>query len=157
MQQFDCNETSIVYYPEKYIIVCIAYGDGKKVWAKKMHEPVAIQNVLFDERYYYIACKTGDTEGIFLTLDKSNGSTVWFIPGCTSLEVLYRGYLYLIFVDENEQHFLIKVECDEGNKLWFHQIDSDLYYYHFKEDCIILHYASGKKEMLQYDGKVLLR
>jgi len=143
--------------PKNILLFVLHMLMGRRYGQKKMHEPVAIQNVLFDKRYYYIACKTVDTEGIFLALEKKNGSTAWFIPGSTFLEVLYRGYLYLIFVDENERHFLIKVECNEGNKLWFHQIDSDLYYYHFKEDCIILHYASGKKEMLQYDGKVLLR
>lgn len=155
MMQFDCKETLIVFHPEKHAILCIGRQDGRKLWAKKLHEPARIQNVLFDENFYYIACTMGDTQGMFLSLSKSNGSTVWLIPGRTFLEVLYQEYLYLIFVDEHEQYFLIKVECGGGSTVWFREIDSDLYYYHFKDDGIAFHYASGKKEMIRYDGALL--
>lgn len=153
MVTFTCNDTTILYNPDKCTLLCVSNPDGKKLWVKKLSEPVAIQNVLCDDLFYYIACRIGDTHGMFLTVARSNGSTMWFIPGRTFLEVLYNGFLYLIFVDEDDRYFLIKVEREEGAKLWYQQIDSDLYYYHFKDDGILLHYASGKKEKITYDGK----
>jgi len=151
MPTFNCNDTALIYNVETNAIICTAKPDGRKLWVKKLHEPAAINNVLYDEQCYYIALSTSDTEGMFLSLSKATGTTKWFIPGRTYLEVLYNGFLYLIFVDNDKRYFLIKVESQEGTKVWFHQIDPDLYFYHFKEDGILLHFASGKKEMIPYD------
>ncbi|MCX8124429.1 MAG: hypothetical protein N3F66_09720 [Spirochaetes bacterium] len=156
MLTFHCNDTAIIYNPEKNAVICIANPEGKKLWVKKLAEPVIIQNVLYDDRYYYLACRTGDTQGMFLTIARDSGSTVWFIPGRTFLEVLFNGFLYLIFVDEEDRYFLIKVKREDGTKLWHQQIDHDLYYYHFKENGILLHFASGKKEMITYSGERIL-
>ena len=157
MRTFNCNDTALVFNDEMCAIVCVTQPEGRKLWVKKFTEPVAIQNVLFDDAFYYVACRTGEAEGMFLSLVKSNGFTRWFIPGRTFLEVLYDGFLYLIFVDEQDRFFLIKVNCEDGSKVWHQQIDDDLYYYHFKDEGIILHYASGKKEMIAYNGKKKLR
>ncbi len=147
-QTFEMKENILCFDGEKRILVAKNAEDGRNVWAKKIHDIHFIAGVIEDERNYYLSCEFDDAAGYYLAASKENGSTLWYIPGRPFFNILFDGYLYLIFIDDEEHYFLIKVERSTGDKIWYHRIDPDLTEYSFKGDRILLSYGSGKEEML---------
>ena len=143
-------EDSILKYdPDKSTLLCkMKSADARKVWIKKLLEISDISNIIEDGKRYYLACESGERNGQFLALSKNSGTTVWFIPGKSFLQILFEGFLYLIFIDEYSHYYLLKVKCSNGKAVWHHRLDRDLFEYAFSKKDVKLCYSSGKKELL---------
>ncbi|MCU0821428.1 MAG: hypothetical protein MUC95_03015 [Spirochaetes bacterium] len=146
---FDMADSILKYDPGRSTLLCIdKSAKAKKIWIKKILDITDITNVFEDGKRYFIACESGEINGQFLALFRSSGSTAWFIPGKSFLQVLFEGFLYLIFIDENGHYYLLKVNCNNGKALWHHRLDPDLFEYAFTKKEVRLSYTSGKKEIL---------
>ena len=149
---FQMQETWLQFEPEKSILLCRARDDaGKKLWAKKIPDALHIDNVLEDDARYYLAVEFDETSGQFLALSKEGGNTFWFIPGKSFLQLLYQGSLYFIFIDQQDEHYLIKVNPVNGSKFWHHRVEQDLREYLFLKKTVELRYASGRREFLSLE------
>jgi outer membrane protein assembly factor BamB len=142
------KEDTLQYDRLKSILSCLFIGNGKKKWVKKIRDITSIHSIIEDEERYYLSCETDDITGKYLALDKSDGTTAWLIPGRAFINVLYEENLYLIFADEDNLFYLLKIDKTEGNKIWHHKVDTDLAEYSFTARRIQLDYHSGKKEIL---------
>jgi hypothetical protein len=146
---FELKDSVLSYDPEKSLVVCRTKGeDRKKIWIKKLEDAGTVTSVLEDGERYFLACEYGESEGAFLALEMGSGVTVWYIPGRSFLQVIYEGYLFMIFIDERGEYFLIKVECAGGSTVWHHRVESDLAEYRFNPRRIRLFYESGREETL---------
>lgn len=155
--RFDLKKTILDFNEEKSILFCLARGqETKKLWAKKLPDVHCVSSVKEDDERYYVACEYSNTDGIFLALKKESGNTLWFIPGRSLLQIIYKNYPYLIFIDEEERFHFIKVDPRDGSKIWHHPLDDDLAEYSFYRDKITLRFRSGKKDVLSAeDGRLL--
>ncbi len=155
--RFELKKTILDFNEEKSILICLdGRQETKKLWAKKLPDVQCISGVKEDGERYYVACEYTNTDGIFLALNKETGNTVWYIPGRSLLQIMYKNYPYLIFIDDNEKFHLIKAEPKDGSKIWHHPLDADLAEYSFNRDKITLRYRSGKKDVLSAeDGRLL--
>jgi outer membrane protein assembly factor BamB len=147
-QTFEMKSGTLCYDSGKSILLCRGPENGKNLWIKKITDISLIDTVIEDASRYYIACEADDVRGFFLALSKSNGSTEWFIPGKAYFQIIFEGYLYLIFTDGKNEFYLIKVDCSDGKKIWYHRISGDLCEYAFRADRILLKYGSGKAESI---------
>jgi outer membrane protein assembly factor BamB len=150
------KDASLVYEPDRSVLLNKSkYGDSGDKWVKKINNTSSVAGIIEDGEMYYIACDLGETSGQFLALRKESGSTEWFIPGRSFLHLIFDGFLYLIFIDENEMYYLLKVNRENGKKVWHHPVGSDLKEYKFAVTGIELIYHSGKKELISVKtGKV---
>jgi hypothetical protein len=143
------------FNPETSILLCQSKFNGKKHWVKKLND-LYVSNILEDNKRYYVVCDSGEINGQFLAVKKENGTTSWFIPGKSFLHVFYKGFLFLIFADENNRFYLLKAYVSNGKSAWFHPVDPDLFEYIFANDKIKLKYISGKTESLSIKtGKLI--
>ncbi|HON77889.1 MAG TPA: hypothetical protein PK544_05325 [Spirochaetota bacterium] len=156
-QFFPLGEVTLYFDFSKSVLMCkSSSGDDQKLWAKKIPDVVLIDNIIEDDEKYYVACEYSEKDGMFLALAKDDGTTQWYIPGRSHLQVLYEGFLYLIFIDERERYYFIKVEIQEGRKIWHHEVEIDLSEYRFSKTGIELQYKSGRTEVLSFKtGDVL--
>jgi hypothetical protein len=69
---------------------------------------------------------------------------------------LYRDSIYLIFIDENENFYLIKAKTDDGSKEWHYKVDEELYQYTISRDRITLKYHDGRIDILNSESGFLL-
>lgn len=155
--RFEFVRTILDFNQEKNILIChLKNHPPSKLWVKKLPDVQCIASIKEDEDRYYVACEYSNTDGIFLALNKETGNTVWYIPGRSLLQVVYKRFLYLIFIDEHEEFHFIKVKPHDGRKVWHHRIDNDLQEYVFSQNTLTLLYQSGKKEILSLeDGRLL--
>ncbi len=155
VQSIALKDSELVLDPDKSILICRSGTDEKKKrWAKKLSGVWVLGAVLEDDEKFYVACESGEASGQFLALHKDSGVTGWYIPGKCFLQVLFEGYLFLIFIDDRMQHYLLKVDTENGTALWHHRVDDDLMEYSFTRKRIRLGYASGKIEHLSVaDGR----
>jgi hypothetical protein len=152
---FEMADVLLRFDPETSILLCQSKINGKKRWVKKLND-LYVSDILEDNKRYYIVCDSGEINGQFLALKKENGTTSWFIPGKSFLHVLYKGFLFLIFADENNRFYFLKVFLSSGKSAWYHSIDPDLIEYIFVNDKIKLNYLSGKTESLSVKtGKLI--
>jgi outer membrane protein assembly factor BamB len=147
-QTFEMRNRKLVYDPVKSILLCRAKNDGKKLWAKKVAEIHSIVSIIEDNEKFYVSGESGEKSGQFLAVYKENGKAGWFIPGLSFMQVLYGGFLYLIFVDEKDEYYLLKVRKDNGKTVWYYQVENDLFEYRFKNQKIRLYYRSNKVETI---------
>jgi hypothetical protein len=148
IQTFEMENAVLRYDIDKSILTCRSKHNDRKLWIKKLNDLYSLSGVIEDEKNYYIACDSGEINGQFLAVKKKDGATEWFIPGKSFLHVIYNGFIYLIFADENDQFYLLKVYLSNGKSAWHHSVDRDLIEYTFAENKINLHYSSGKSEVL---------
>ncbi len=143
-------EKAVLRYDfDKSTLLCLDKSDNsKKIWIKKLNNITHVSNIIEDNKKYYIVCESGDINGQFLALSKDSGSTKWFIPGKSFMQVIFKGALYLIFIDDNNKYYLLKVRRDNGKTTWHHRVDQDLFEYSFSGNKITLSYSSKKKELL---------
>ncbi len=147
-QIFEMESGTLCYDSGKSVLLCRGPNNGKNLWIKKITDISLIDTVTEDASRYYLACETDDVRGYFLALAQSTGATVWFIPGKAYFQIHFEGHLYLIFTDGNKDFFLIKVDCADGKKIWYHRIHDDLCEYSFRSDRILLKYGSGASETI---------
>ncbi|HDP80942.1 MAG TPA: hypothetical protein ENN21_08890 [Spirochaetes bacterium] len=149
LQRFSLGEYVLVFDLDRSILTCRARGEGqKKIWGKKLKDVHYVERVLEDAEKYYVACENGEHTGLFLALHRDTGATAWFIPGKSFLQIIYGGYLYLIFIDDREDYFLLKVDREDGRALWHHRVEDDLYEYCFNDGVITLKFGSGLTKSL---------
>lgn len=156
-QTFEMRTGILIYDREKSILLCKnKTGENRKLWAKKINHIDHISNIIEDDKKYYVACESGEKNGQFIAVMKNSGRSSWFIPGKSYLNLIFGGFLYLIFIDENEDYYLLKVEREKGKLKWHHRIGIDLTEYRFSGRQIELIYASGKREILSpLTGKLI--
>jgi hypothetical protein len=151
------SDAVLLFEEGKSILLCKSLdgGDSRR-WVKKLPDVVFVGSVREDDKRFYVACDYSATDGIFLALDKESGRTAWYIPGRSLLQVIYKEFLYLVFVDADGLYFLIKAEPEGGRKVWHHRVDEDLYEYSFHHDRVTLLFRSGKKDVLSArDGRMI--
>jgi len=141
------KDANLFYYADRSILVCRSKAQ-QKMWAKKIYDIESIYNALEDNGKFYLSCDSGEKSGQFLAIHKKTGSTAWFIPGKTFLQILFEKFLYLIFVDENDCYFLLKVNQSKGETLWHHKVKEDLKEYAINKNRVKLVYSSGMIEIL---------
>lgn len=147
-QIFEMDAGILCYDSDKSILLCKTADSKKNLWVKKLNDVSLVDTVAEDPDRYYISCESADIRGFFLALDKASGETEWFIPGKAYLQIIFDGYLYAIFADERKRFYLLKVERADGNKIWHHEIESDLGEYRFRRERITLTYESGRVEKI---------
>jgi len=130
--------------------------EGKNIWIRKIEDGGFIAGAVHDEDNFYISIESGDTSGQFIAINKTDGSTRWIIPGMAYMSQLYRDSIYLIFIDENEQFFLIKAKKADGSKVWHYQVDEELYQYTINRNRITLKYHDGRIDILNSESGFLL-
>ncbi|MFH0975785.1 MAG: hypothetical protein V1874_08370 [Spirochaetota bacterium] len=144
---FEMEGSELRFDPETSILLCRLKAGGRKLWVKKLND-LFVSDIIEDSRRYYIACGSGEINGQFLAVKKESGSTSWFIPGRSFLHLLYKGFLYLIFADDKNNFYLLKVHVSNGKSAWFHPVDADLKEYVFMGNKIKLKYLSNKFEII---------
>jgi predicted aspartyl protease len=70
---------------------------------------------------------------------------------------LFLDSVYLIFSDENDDFFLIKVLADNGKKFWHHVVDTGLSCYTINSKEVILQYIDEKIEVLNSSSGLPVR
>lgn len=146
-QIFEMKRNSLIYDQAKSILLC-RLKKGNKLWARKVNDVNFISSVIEDDEKFYISFESGEKSGRFLAIDKKSGKTGWYIPGKSFLQVLFDGSLYLIFIDDQDRYYLLKVRRDNGKSVWHHRVDADLIEYRFKGQRIRLYYTSRKFETI---------
>jgi outer membrane protein assembly factor BamB len=147
-QFFTLGESELRFDPARSTLLCKNIEKGSNTWIKKLPGIHAIITAIEDERRYYLSCESHDISGMFFALDKENGSTHWSIPGRAFMNVLHCGHLYLIFSDESNMFYFIKVDRETGSKAWHHKVTGDLMHYTIGSEKITLVYASGRQESI---------
>ncbi len=148
-QYFTMNGNELVFDRSKSILTCKSIADeSRKLWAKKLEEVLFLEKVIEDTDKYYVACGIGEHSGRFIALDRKTGVTEWFIPGKSFLQLLYEDYLYLIFVDDREAYYLLKVDRSDGASVWHYRVETDLCEYCFKKNSLTLWFQSGRTETM---------
>jgi hypothetical protein len=145
-QTFEMEKTVLRYDAEKSTLLCQSIK-GNKLWIKKVYDLDSVTGILEDKKRYYISFASG-TGGQFLAVRKDDGTTDWFIPGKSFLHIIYGGFFYLIFADEEDRFFLIKVNSENGKSIWFYEVDRDLEEYVFSDNKIFLRYSSGNSDSI---------
>lgn len=139
---FDCRSS---------VLLCKNIESGKKLWIKKVDDPGLLNGVIEDSSRFFLAFEYGEMSGIFLTVNKNDGSTLWEIPGRAFLYRIFMDFIYLIFVDESDNYFFIKVDIFEGTIIWHHNVVADLCEYIINPSGILLQYLSGKTEKIDIE------
>ncbi len=147
-QIFEMKSGILCYDSEKSILLCKEPKGEKNRWVKKIDDVKLLGTVLEDPHSFYLPCESGETQGYLLAIDKSDGSTKWFIPGRAYFQIVYDENLFAIFSDERNDFYLLKVDPSDGTKIWHRRVGGDLCEYSFRSDRILLKYSSGKTEKI---------
>lgn len=146
---FEMSSHALCFDGDKATLLCREKARNKNRWIKKIEGVADIDGALEDtERFYLICTQDDENSGYYLAIDKSSGSTRWYIPGKAYFHVLHGQSLYAIFADANMEFFLLKIDRSNGSKCWHHRVEKDLCEYRFGAERIILIYESGKTETI---------
>jgi outer membrane protein assembly factor BamB len=145
-QTHELDERVLTFDIIKGLLYCRT--DDALIWVKKINDVSNVLDIQEDQSSYYLSCALDDIEGEMLCIDKKDGNTKWFIPGKPFFQKLFDKYLYTIFMDTAEQHYLLKIDLNDGSTIWHHRIDNDLSEYILATDRIELTYSSGRIEKL---------
>lgn len=151
-QIFRMDEHVLYYDYHSGVILCRSIESGRNLWIKKTEDSGIINGAIEDEKSFYIAFESGERSGIFLTLSKKDGSTLWDIPGCAYLYRIFLEYIFLIFIDDSGSFFLLKVSAAEGTIIWHHNVTEDLYEYVINKDYLLLKYSDGRIEKIDNES-----
>jgi hypothetical protein len=157
IQRLELADLLLQYDYKTFTLLCRNIGDGRKLWIRKIEDGGYILNVMEDKEKIYITLESGEKSGQVLVLKKTDGSTCWFIPGKAFMFRLFMDSGFLIFVDENDNFFLIKVSSDDGKKLWHHCVNDGLSEYIINQEEIILKYVDENIEVLSNSTGLSLR
>jgi outer membrane protein assembly factor BamB len=148
IQRFELSKLLLQYNLETYALLCKEKDKGKNLWIRKIEDGGFILDIGEDNERIFIAIESGANSGQFSTLKKSDGNILWFIPGKAYMFRIFLDYVYLIFLDEYNNFFLIKAYVEDGRKIWHYKINEKLSSYTINEKIIELKYLDGNKEVL---------
>jgi len=148
VQRFELADFLLQYNYETYILLCRNLKDGRNLWIRKIEDGGYILEVQEDGARIYIILESGEKSGLFLALRKTDGSTCWFIPGRAFMCRLFLDSVFLIFADEIDNFFLIKISADNGEKIWHHAVNTGLSHYTINSREVVLEYMDENVEIL---------
>ena len=148
VQRFSLSEYILDFNSQKSMLRCLDAYDEDVIWIKKLADISFISAVSENDDKFFLSCQIDELSGKFAAIYKENGSTAWFIPGRDFLNVIYGRNLFLIFIDEREVYYFIKIELNTGQRIWHHIIEKDLENYTINFNEILLQYKSGRVERL---------
>jgi outer membrane protein assembly factor BamB len=152
--KYPMHNNLLFYDYKKALLLCKSNNMKEDLWMKKLNSSCTIDNIIEDSKRFYINCTSNETSGEFIAVNIKTGKNEWIIPGKSFFEKIYEGDLFLIFIDENNLYFLIKVDCDTGEKIWHFLVEDDLIKYIFSDNKLELIFKSGKTNVLSiYTGK----
>jgi len=155
-QSFPLSDRTLYYDTGKSILLCTDAESEKKIWAKKFHGLSIIRDIIEDRDRFYVSFETDDYSGNYFALNRNNGNTEWDIPGRACFNIIHDNQLYVIFIDSEQDHYLLSINRYNGSKLWHHRVDDDLAEYNFRKNHVVLSYLSGKTEKISLaDGREL--
>ena len=150
-QKFTLSSHILEFDSAKGILRCMSLGSGKVSWVKQLDDILNIDSVSENHDIFFLSCRIDETSGKFIALSKTDGMTSWFIPGHEFLHVLHKDSLFLIFIDNAETYYLIKVDVKDGSPAWQRVVEFDLYEYSIDDDSVTLFYKSGRTEYVDRD------
>ena len=156
-QRFELSKLLLQYNLETYALLCKEKDKAKNLWIRKIEDGGFILDIGEDKERIFIAIEYGANSGQFLALKKSDGSIIWFIPGKAYMFRIFLDYVYLIFLDEYNNFFLIKVSAEDGRKIWHYKVNEKLSSYTINERVIELKYFDGNKEIIDSATGELIR
>lgn len=148
---FPLSEDIISFDTVKQTLLCRSSSGGNR-WIKKIESINSVNDVSENGNIFFVSCETDDVSGIFLAINKSDGSTLWEIPGNSYFHLVYSGSIYIIFIDAEQNYFLIRADISSGKKIWHKIISADLEHYTFDAGRITLDYSSGKREIISMES-----
>ena len=157
VQRFELADILLQYDYDSFTLLCRSIGDGRNLWIRKIEDGGYILEVQEDYCRIYISLESGEKNGQFLTLWKTDGSTCWFIPGRAFMFRLFMDSVFLIFSDENDNFFLLKVSADSGKKFWHHCVNDGLSQYTINSEEVILKYTDETVEIFSSRTGLSLR
>jgi outer membrane protein assembly factor BamB len=138
------------------VLLCKDIENKRKLWIKKIDDPGIINDIVEDDNRFFVAFESGEKSGVFLAISKKDGSTLWDIPGRAYMYRIFLDYIYLIFIDDSGQFFLIKTAVRDGSLIWHHNVSQDLCGYIINPSVIILDYLNGHKEKIDIEKGSLI-
>ena len=150
-QIFRMDENLIYFDYSSNVLLCKDIENKRTLWIKKIDDPGIINDVIEDDIRFFVAFESGEKSGVFLVLNKNDGSTLWDIPGRAYMYRIFLDYIYLIFIDDSEQFFLIKAAIQDGSLIWHHNVSQDLCGYIINPSVITLDYLNGHREKIDIE------
>jgi len=157
IRRFELTELVLQYDYLTHIVLCRNSGDGKNLWIRKIEDGGYILDVSEDKDRIYLSIESDEKSGQFLVLSKKNGLTDWFIPGKAFMFRLFLNSVYLIFIDGEDNFFLIKASAGDGSKLWHHPVHDGLSGYTINNESVTLAYYDGTVEILDSGSGEVIR
>lgn len=148
VQRFELADFLLQYNYETCILLCKNTEDGRNLWIRKIEDGGFILEVLEDDEKIYLNLESGEKSGQFIALGKTDGSMLWYIPGKAFMCRLFLDSVFLIFSDENDDFFLIRVSAVTGDKLWHYRVNNGLALYTINSEKVILKYNDESLEVL---------
>ncbi len=148
IQRFELNDFILQYDYRTYSLLCRSTDEGKNLWIRKIDDGGYILDANEDRDKIFISMELDEKSGQFLVLNKKDGLTIWSIPGKAYMFRIYLYFVYLIFVDGDDNFFLIKASSEDGKKLWHHPVNDGLHSYTINNENVTLSYVDGTTEIL---------
>jgi hypothetical protein len=157
IQRFELDKIILQYDYLTYSLLCRSIKEGKNLWIRKIEDGGYILDVNEDMDKIFLSIESDEKSGQFLVLNKKDGSTRWFIPGKAYMFRLFLSSVYLIFIDGDDNFFLIKASSEDGGKLWHHPVNDGLAAYTINNEVVTLKYIDGSTEFLNSSTGLSLR
>jgi hypothetical protein len=157
IQRFELTELLLQYDYMTYTLLCRNKGEGKNLWIRKIEGGGFILDMAEDRDKIFISIESDEKSGQFIVLNKKDGLTNWFIPGKAYMFRIFLNSVYLIFVDGDDNFFLIKAASEDGGKIWHHPVNDGLSAYTINSESVTLKYADGRTSVLSSSTGELLR
>jgi len=148
IQRFELSDLLLQYDYNTYTLLCRSSGDGKNLWIRKIEDGGFILDMAEDRDKIFISIESDEKSGQFIVLNKKDGLTNWFIPGKSYMFRIFLNSVYIIFVDGDNNFFLIKADSEDGRKFWHHPVNEGLSAYTINKDVVTLKYIDGSTESL---------
>lgn len=157
IRRFELTGLILQYDYQNHTLLCRNADDGKNLWIRKIGDGGYILDLSGDEERIFLSLETDEKSGEFLVLNKKNGLTDWSIPGKAYMFRLFMNYVYLIFIDGDDNFFLIKTSADDGSKIWHHPVHDGLAEYAINSETVTLKYYDGTVEVLNSGSGEIIR
>jgi outer membrane protein assembly factor BamB len=148
IRRFELTDLILQYDYQTHTLLCRNIDKGKNLWIRKIGDGGYILDVSDDGDRIYLSIESDEKSGQFLVLNKKDGLTEWSIPGKAYMFRIFLNYVYLIFVDGDDNFFLIKTSSDDGSKIWHHPVHDGLSEYIINNETVTLKYHDGSAEVL---------